>query len=339
MRRREFLAVCGAWALRGGAAGLLAGAGILRPGRVGAQQSIPTIGLLSPRFPDDSAHVLAALRRGLAETGHVEGRTVRIDYRWTAGDYDSLPAVAEDLVRRRVAVLLAAGGPPSIVAAKAATSTIPIVFVTGGDPAAFGYVASHNRPGGNLTGISMPIETLDSKRLALLHELLPSASRLGFLVNQTFPPAELQVEEAQSASAAIGVAVDILRAGTDGEIERAFARAAEARVAGLAVASDPFFNTRIEKLTALAAGAAIPAIYEVREYVAAGGLASYGVDNREVWRLVGVYAGRVLNGAAPGELPVISPVKLELAVNLKTASALGLTIPPSPLARADEVIE
>ena len=340
MRRREFLVLCGEWPMHREFTWFLGSGASLQPWGAGAQQSTPTIGLLSTRSPADSAHLLAALRRGLAETAHIEGQTLSIEYRWAAGDYGRLLPLAEDLIHRRVAVPLAIGGPPAALAAKAATSTTPIVFLMGGNPTTLGLVASYNHPGGNATGISMSVHaSLESKRLELLHEMVPRASRLGFLVNPTFPPADFQVEDAQRGGRAIGVAVEVLRASTDSELDAAFRRAAKSQIAGLAIASDPFFQSRADKLVALAARHAIPTIYEVREYVEAGGLASYGIDNREVWRQVGVYTSRILSGETPANLPVVSPNKIEFVINLKTAKALGLQIPTMLHGQVDEVIE
>jgi putative ABC transport system substrate-binding protein len=339
MKRREFLAIVAGWPPRSDFA--LAGSAFsIHPSLALAQQPAPIIGVLSNRSFADSLHLLEPLRRGLAETGHVEGQNLIVEYRWSNGDYSSLPGLAADLIRQRVKVLVTTGGPPSALAAQAATSTTPIVFVTGGNPATMGIVASYSHPGGNATGVAMSMhERLESKRLELLHEMVPSASKLGFLINPAFPPAQYQVQDAQSAATAAGVTLEMFRASTDEEIEAALQTAAEKQVGGLAVASDPYFNTRATKLVALAARHAIPTIYEVREYVTAGGLASYGIDNREVWRMVGVYTGRILNGEAPASLPVTSPNKLEFVVNLKAANALGIALPPSVFARADEVIE
>jgi putative tryptophan/tyrosine transport system substrate-binding protein len=320
--------------------GMLALGALVETRTANAQQGLPTIGFLSTRSASDTGDLLAALTRGLAETGHVEGRTLRIEFRWASGAYDLLPGMAGDLVDRRVAVLVATGGPPAALAAKAATSTTPIVFLTGGDPILMGLIRSHNRPGGNATGIRLVgAETLESKRLALLGELLPQASRLGFVVNPNFPPFPFQVEDARSAERGSGVSVEILQASTEREIEVAFEKAAERQIAGLAVAGDPFFTSVASTFIKLAARHRIPAIYEPRAFANDGGLASYGPNFKEVWRQLGVYTGRILNGATPSDLPVLSPLQFDLVINLKTAKALGLTIPPALLARADQVIE
>ncbi len=327
MRRREFITLFGgtaaAWPLAARA----------------QQAAMPVVGFLSTRSPDESAHQLAAFRRGLSEHGYVEGGNVTIEYRWAEGQYDRLPAMASDLVRRQVTVLVAGGGDPSALAAKAATATIPVVATFASDPVKQGLVASLNRPGGNVTGISNLIATLEPKRFGLLRELVPQAVMVGVLLNPNYPTAANQLSEMQEAARAVGVQTNVVRASTDREIDIAFESVAQHRIPALAVAADPFLLARRDKLVALAASNAVPAMYGFREYAVAGGLMSYGIDLSEVYRQLGVYAGQVLKGAKPADLPLMQPTKFELVINLKTAKALGLIIPPGILAIADEVIE
>jgi putative ABC transport system substrate-binding protein len=327
MKRREFITLVG-------------GAAAIWPLAARAQHSaMPVIGFLSTRSPEDIPHLLAAFRRGLAENGYVEGQNVAIEYRWALGQYDRLPALAAELAGRPLVVFVTAGGEPAALAAKAATSTIPIAFVIGGDPVKVGLAASYNRPGGNATGISILTSTLDAKRLGLLHELAPQAATVGALLNPNFPGFEGQLKDMQEAGRSIGVQIFVLRASDDREVEAIFETVAQQRIPALAVGADPFFDTRRDKLVALAARHAVPAMYHFREFAAAGGLMSYGIDISEVWRQVGVYAGRILKGAKPADLPVLQPTKFEFVLNLKTAKALGLIIPSGVLAIADEVIE
>jgi putative ABC transport system substrate-binding protein len=275
----------------------------------------------------------------LAENGYVEGQNVTIEYRWALGEYDRLAALATELVQRPVLVFVTAGGEPAALAAKAATSTIPIAFVIGGDPVKIGLAASYNRPGGNATGISILTNTLEPKRLGLLHQLVPQAATIGVLLNPNFPLFDGQLKDVQEAARAIGLQIIVLRAGDDRDVEAVFETVAQQRIPALTVGADPFFDTRRDKLVALAARHAVPAIYHFREFAAAGGLMSYGIDISEVWREVGDYAGRILKGAKPADLPVMQPTKFEFVINLKTAKALGLAIPAGVLSFADEVIE
>jgi putative ABC transport system substrate-binding protein len=326
MRRREFITLLGsaaAW-----------------PRASHAQQAaMPVIGYLSSRSPDDTRHLVAAFLRGLNEEGYVEGQNVTIEYRWALGQYDRLSGMAADLVRRTVAVLTTSGGEPAALAAKSATSSIPIVFLIGGDPVALGLAASYNRPGGNATGINILTATLEAKRLGLLHDLVPQAKVIGVLLNPKFQPADNQLRDLQNAAPAIGLQIDVLRASTDRELDEAFATITQQRIAALAVTADPFFDTRRDKLVALAASHAVPTIYHFREYAAAGGLMSYGNDPLDVYRQAGVYTGRILKGASPGNLPVLQPTKFEFVINLKAAKALGVKFSDNLLSLADEVIE
>ena len=327
MRRREFIT-------------LLGGTAMAWPLAARAQQpAMPVIGFLSTRMPNESAHLVAAFRRGLAENGYVEGQNVAVEYRWALGQYDRLPALATELVRRPVAVLASVGGDPAAQAAKAATATIPIVFEIGTDPIKLGLVTSYNRPSGNATGINILTSALEAKRLGLLRELVPQAAALGVLLNPNWPAAAGQLSDVEEAARAIGVQTHVLRASTDGEIDTAFVSVAQHRIPALAVASDPFFTSRRDKLAALAARHAVPAMYPFRDYAVAGGLMSYGIDLPEVYRQVGVYAGRVLKGAKPADLPVMQPTKFEFVINLKTAKALGVKFSDNLMSLADEVIE
>ncbi len=323
MKRRELMA-------------LLAGA-MACPLRARAQQKFPVIGFLSNASPVPAAPSLAAFRQGLGETGYVEGQNLAIEYRGAEGRYDGLPAMAADLVSRRVDLIVAQAD-VSALAAKSATSTIPIVFI-GGDPVAVGLVASLARPGGNLTGLSIFTIELISKRFALLAELVPQARSIALLVNPNNAYAERVTREVQEAARAKGMQLHVLKARGAAEFERAFAPLVQLRADALFVSPDAYFISRREELVALAARHAVPAIYEWREFVTAGGLISYGTSLTGVYRQIGIYAGKILKGAKPGDLPVQQPTKFELVINLKTAKALGLTVPPSILVRADEVIE
>jgi putative ABC transport system substrate-binding protein len=304
------------------------------------QKAMPVIGFLSGASPGPYAPFVAAFREGLGETGYIEGQNVAIEYRWAEGSFDRLPALAADLVGRQVDVIAAAvPGLPAAHAAKNATTTIPIVFTSGVDPVEFGLVASFARPGGNLTGVGFLNVELMAKRLELLTELVPQAKVIVLLVNPTNENAERVVRDGQDAARAKGVQLTTLKAATESEIDTAFATLAQLRAGALLVGPDPFFVNRREQLVVLASRHAVPAMYYWREAVAAGGLISYGASLTSVFRLLGVYAGNILKGAKPADLPVQQPTTLELVVNLTTAKALGLTVPPSILARVDEVIE
>jgi putative ABC transport system substrate-binding protein len=297
------------------------------------------VGFLSSRSPTESTAVVAAFRQGLREAGFIEGENLAIAFRWAEGGYDRLPALAADLVTMRVAVLLAAGGPPSAHAAKAATSTIPIVFSAASDPVRLDLVPSLSRPGGNITGMGTFNATLLAKRLEILNELVPLAAPMAYLVNPTNQSADLEVREVSTAAKLLGIELEIFNASTEHEIDEAFATAVRLRARGLVVAGEPFFDSKRERIVALAARHAVAASYGFREYVVAGGLMSYGTSITDSYRQAGIYVGRILKGEKPADLPVQQPTKFELVINLKTAKALGLEVPPTLLARADEVIE
>ena len=305
------------------------------------QAAMPVTGFLNSGSGDVEpfTQFVRAFHQGLGETGYVEARNFAVEYRWADGQYDRLPALAAELVRRQVKVIAATGGNPSALAAKAATATIPIVFNMGDDPVKAGVVASLNRPGGNLTGVSMLNTELQQKQLEVLHELVPSATAIGLLVNPTGPNAESVSKQVQAAARTRGLNLHILHASTERDCEAAFARLGELRAGGLILGPDPFFTSRLQQLAALSVRHSMPAIYSNREFSAAGGLMNYGISITDVYRLVGVYTGRILKGEKPAELPVQQATKVQMIINLKTAKALGLTVPDTLLARADEVIE
>jgi ABC-type uncharacterized transport system substrate-binding protein len=327
LRRRQFIT-------------LLGGGAVAWPLAARAQQpGMPVIGFLNTLGQNDRPNLPAAFRRGLGEAGYVDGRNVAIEYRFAENQHDRLPALAADLVGRKVNVIAATGGGASVLAAMAATKTIPIVFTSGGDPVQEGYVASLNRPGGNVTGVSMFSALLAGKALGLLHELVPNVALIALLANPKLPESARMPRDAQEAARTLGRQLLVLDASTPSEIDAAFATLRERRAGALLVGGDPFFSSRRQQIVALAARDGIAAIYTNREFVEEGGLMSYGNDTLDNYRRAGVHVGRILNGASPADLPVDQATKFELVVNVKAAKAIGLTIPESFLARADEVIE
>jgi putative ABC transport system substrate-binding protein len=327
MKRRDFIT-------------LLGGAVAAWPLAARAQQAgMPVIGYLSGRGPNGAAHLVAAFQRGLSEAGYVDGQNVTIEYRWAFGQYDRLLPMAADLASKSVAVIVTTGGEPAALAAKAATSTIPIVFNVGRDPVELGLVASYNRPSGNATGINLLTEAMETKRLGILRELLPQVPTVALLVNPRFPPHEMQSKDIEEAARIVGMQTQLFRASTDSEIEAAFQSMGQLRTPALIVLANPFFETRRGDLIAQAARHKLPTIYGFREYAVDGGLMSYGIDLPEVYRQQALYAGRILKGAKPADLPVMQPTKFELVINLKTAKVLGLAVPNSMQLVADEVIE
>jgi putative ABC transport system substrate-binding protein len=330
MRRREFILALG---------GAAAASSNLWPLTARAQQpAMPVIGYLTSRARSDDALFEAAFRQGLKEIGFVEGENVVVESRWAENQYDSLPALAADLVRRQVAVIAALSVPVAL-AAKAATTTIPIVFTAGADPGRVGLVASLNRPGGNITGVNTFGAELGAKGLGLLQELAPTATVIGLLVNPKNPIAAFTIADVQAATRAIGKKIQVFNASSDRDLDASFAHLAQVRDRALLIGNDSFFNSRVNQLAALAARHIIPALYFRREFATAGGLASYGSSITDAYRQAGVYVGRILKGEKPSDLPVVQPTKFEFVINLKTAKALGLEISPMLLARADEVIE
>jgi putative tryptophan/tyrosine transport system substrate-binding protein len=324
MKRREFIT-------------LLGGAAAAWPLAASAQASLPLVGFLNSASADGYASMANAFKQGLSETGYVEGSNVAIEYRWADNQNNRLPALAADLVSRRVTVIFA--NSPSVAAAKAATDTIPIAFMTGDDPVRLGFVASFNRPGGNITGVTIWSGALAAKRLGLLHELIPSAKSIAVLIDLGFQPSERFQSDVEAGAHALALSIQRLEASSERAIEAAFNRLTEARSEALLVGPGPFLDSRRDLLVGLAAKLAIPAGFETRATAVAGGLISYGASVEDGYRQGGTYTGRILKGAKPADLPVLQPTKFDLVINLKTAKALGLEIPASLLARADEVIE
>jgi putative ABC transport system substrate-binding protein len=330
MKRREFIA------LVGGAAALPM---VLPLTARGQRSAMPVVGYLMSRSAEDASHLAEAFRQGLRDSGSVDGQDFRVEYRWGNGQFDQLPAMAKELVQLPVAVLAATGGEPTAAAAKAATSIIPIVFGMSGDPVKMGLAESFNRPGRNATGVYVINTQIEPKRLGLLRDLVPEAKTVGVFINASFSPAAGQLRDLQQAAPQAGLELRVFRISADRDIDNAFEAIAKERLPALAVAASPYFDTRRTKLTALAEHYRVPTIFQFREYAVAGGLMSYGIDIATVHRQVGVYTGQILKGAKPADLPIMLPSKFEFVINLKTAKAIGLTIPPTLLARADEVIE
>ena len=327
MKRREFITLLGA-----------AGAAWPRAGRA-QQPSMPVLGFLHPSSPEPFGHIVNGFRRGLNDSGFVEGQNVAIEYRWARGEYSRLPALAAELVQRRVRVILAGGGEVGALAAKAATSTIPILIITSSDPVKSGLVASFSRPGGNITGLMTATSILEAKKFGLLCEIVPNARVVAMLINPNYPPHAADAVEVHSAAQSIGRQLLVLRAGSPEAIDLAFASLVEQRAGALLVGGDPFLVGRSQQIVAMATRHAIPAIYDFRESVLAGGLMSYGSSLPNNYRQLGVYAGRILKGESAADLPIMHPAIFDFAINLVTAKALGLEVPPTLLARADEVIE
>lgn len=327
MRRRKFITLLGC------------AAAIWPLAALAQQPAAPLVGFMSGRSPQDSAHLASAFRQGLADAGFVDGQNVRIEFRWARGDYDQLTALAADLVVRGVAVLVAVGGEQSALAAKKATATIPVVFGIGADPVKAGLVASFNRPGGNATGFTLWTNEMESKRLGLLRELLPGVPLIGILVNSQFPPAAQALDNLQRAAKGIGQQLFVAPANNDAELDAALVSLVQQRVGAVLVAASSFFDSRLDRIVGFITQNRLPAIFQFREYAVARGLSSYGPNIVESYKNAGEYAGRILKGAKPADLPVLQPTKFDFVINLKTAKALGLTVPPTLLAEAGEVIE
>lgn len=327
MRRRKFIS-------------LLSGTAAAWPLTArGQQPAMPVVGFLNTQSAGPFAHLLSGFRQGLREAGFLEGQNIQIEYRWAEGHYERLPALANDLVRQGLAVLVATGGEPAAFAAKAATQAIPIVFLIGGDPVKQGLVSSISRPGGNVTGLTLLTTEVEGKRVGLLQELIPKARLIAILINPDFPPAENQQRDVLAAASRVGLRGTVVLAKSDNEFQSAFATVVEQRADALMVCSDPLFNSRRDQLVALAAHHRVPAIYEFREFALAGGLMSYGVNIVELYREVAQHTVRILKGAKPSDLPIMQPTKFDFVINQKAAKALGLDVPDRLLAIADEVIE
>lgn len=326
MRRREFIALLGSAV---GVWPLIARA---------QQPTMPVVGFLSPSGSTTLRQQIAALKEGLKQSGYIEGQSVSLESRFGEGHFDRLPALASDLVRRRVSVIIASSS-AGVRAAKQTTTTIPIVFSIGEDPVKLGFVASLNRPGGNTTGVYQFTAGLEAKRLGLLHEMIPNAKTVAVLINPNYPAAEAQLRDVQEAASGLSIQLIVLRANAEKDLEPAFATLVQQKAGALLVCGSPFFNVRREQLAVLAARHVVPAIYEWRDYATAGGLMSYGTDLADAYHQAGVYAGRILKGEKPADLPVVQVAKFEFVINLSTAKALGIKVPPNLAARADAIIE
>jgi putative ABC transport system substrate-binding protein len=318
---------------------LLGGASAPWPDAALAQPAAAPVGFLSSRSANDSGAGVNAFRKSLNAAGYVEGQNVAIEYRWAEGKYERLPALAAELAKRGVKVLVSAGGEPAALASKAATSTIPVVFAVGGDPVKAGLVASFNRPGGNLTGISLLTTAPEAKRLGILHDLVPKASAVAALINPSYQESAAQAKELQESAGTLGLRLRLLHARNQEELDAAFRTFTQEKIEALLVSADPFFDTQRERIVGFATEARVPAIYQFREFPVAGGLMSYGVSLSDGYRWMGDYTARILKGAKPADLPIVQSIKFEFVVNLKAAKALGIEVPPLLLARADEVIE
>jgi putative ABC transport system substrate-binding protein len=330
MKRRDFITLFGGAAV----------APALGPLAARAQQpAMPMVGFLHTRSKENLTPSLTGFAKGLADGGYDDGRSVKIEYRFVDGQYERLPAMAAELVDKQVAVFVAGGGEASVLAAKAATATIPVVFVMGSDPVKAGLVASYNRPGGNITGINILTDTLEAKRIGLMHQLMPMVKTIGYLWNPKFTSAQSELRDVQEAARSLGIEVRVLSASSEPEIDAAFETIKQEQILALTVCADPFLSGGRNKNIALASHYKVPAIYEFREHALAGGLMSYGIDIVDAYRQAGVYAARILKGEKPASLPVLQPTKFEFLINLKTAKTLGLEVPPTLLALADEVIE
>jgi putative ABC transport system substrate-binding protein len=301
--------------------------------------AIPVLGFLHSRGPEDAAYLVAAFRRGLRDAGFIESQNVRIEYRWAKGHYDQLAALAKELTSMPVSVIIAGGGTPVVMAAQSATSTIPIVFAMSGDAVELGLADSINRPGKNITGINNFTTQLDPKRLSILHDLVPAADTIGYLINGSFPPSVQQASSIEAPARAMGLSIRVIRASNEQEIDAAFDVIDKEKIRALAVASSPYFDTQRVRIVQLAARHSVPAIYHFREYAVAGGLISYGVDIVDAYRQIALYTGKILNGAKAGDLPILQAAKFDLVINLKTAKTLGLAVPSGVLSIADDVVE
>jgi putative tryptophan/tyrosine transport system substrate-binding protein len=327
MRRREFIVALGS-------------AGVIWPlATRAAQTALPIVAFMSGRAPDESANLVAAFQQGLADTGFVDGQNVAIEFRWAYGDYDRLPALAADLIKQKIAVLVGVGGDVSALVAAKATKTIPVVFGMGGDPVKAGMVSSFNRPGGNVTGYTIWTNEMESKRLGLIRELVPGVAVIGVLVNPRFPPTEQESKDLEAAAKGVNQQLFIARANDDAELDAALNSFTEQRVGAFLVTAAPFLDTRRDRIVGFAAQNHLPAIYQFREYAVAGGLISYGPNIADSYKNAGIYVGRILKGEKPQDLPILEPSKFDFVINLKAANALGLTVPPTLLAEAGEVIE